>query len=333
MSSLAPSAPATDGSGSDAPPADYDSAFSTWDRRASVRSRPRRVLDDGSVVGDGGRAVLFFPPELVPAAGHPLVSGRGGEAVHRTLVRSLYQYLHFTQVLEQVAVIPVTTTISLGRSGVEMDPRMRADAFAITTDEAWHAQFSHDFIDQVHSASGVPPLPPAVPAFVRRLADIRFGLPPDARRLVDLFFAVVSETLISSILTDIPRDRRLPTALRELVADHAADEGRHHAFFRSFLRATWPQLDASERRLLGPLIPELVRAFVEPDLSAIAAALRAEGLSQAQARRVVGESYREARSQERIAQVARATVRSFAEVGALDEPATQAAFAAHGLAG
>jgi len=333
MSSLAPSAPATDGSGSDAPPADYDSAFSTWDRRASVRSRPRRVLDDGSVAGDDGRSVLFFPPELVPAVRHPLVSGRGGEAVHRTLVRSLYQYLHFTQVLEQVAVIPVTTTISLGRSGVEMDARMQADAFAITTDEAWHAQFSHDFIDQVSSASGVPPLPPVVPQFVRRLATIRSGLPPDARRLVDLFFAVVSETLISTILTDIPRDQRLPTALRNLVADHAADEGRHHAFFRSFLRVIWPQLDATERRLLGPLIPELIRAFVEPDLTAVAAALRDEGLSQAQIHRVVGESYREARSKERIAQVARATVRSFAEVGALDEPATRAAFVAHGLTG
>jgi P-aminobenzoate N-oxygenase AurF len=315
------------------PPAGYDSAFGTWDRRASVRSRPRRVLDDGSVVGDGGQTALFFPPELVPAARHPLVAGRGGEAVHRTLVRSLYQYLHFTQVLEQVAVIPVTTAISLGRSGVEMDARMRADAFAITTDEAWHAQFSHDFIGQVHSASGVPPLPPEVPAFVHRLAEIRCGLPPDARRLVDLFFAVVSETLISSILTDIPHDRRLPAALRELVTDHAADEGRHHAFFRGFLRVIWPQLDTCERRLIGPLIPELVRAFAEPDLRAVAAGLRAEGLSQAQASRVVGESYHKARSQERIAQVARATVGSFADVGALDEPATRAAFVAHGLAG
>ena len=331
MTSPASSATVPDG-GVSPPPADYDSAFGTWDRRASVRSRPRRILDDGSVVGDSGRTVLFFSPELVPAARHPLVSGRGGEAVHRTLVRSLYQYLHFTQVLEQVAVIPVTTAISLGRSGVEMDARMQADAFAITTDEAWHAQFSHDFIDQVHSASGVPPLRPGTPAFVHRLAEIRFSLPPDARRLVDLFFAVVSETLISSILTDIPCDRRLPTALRELVTDHAADEGRHHAFFRSFLRAIWPQLGTSERRLIGPLIPELVRAFVEPDLSAVAAGLREEGLSEAQAGRVIGESYDEARSKERIAQVARATVRNFAEVGTLDEPATRAAFVAHGLA-
>jgi hypothetical protein len=315
------------------PPSDgYRSVFHAWERRASVRRQPRRVLDDGSVVISGERSVLFFPPELVPAARHPLVTDRGGTAVHRMLVRSLHDYLHFTQVLEQVAVIPVTTAIALGRSGVEVPARMRADAFAITTDEAWHAQFTHDFIGQVWSASGVEPTPAGELAFSRRLARIRQRVPSDAALLLDLFFAVVSETLISTILTDIPRDPRLPTALRELVADHAADEGRHHAYFRSFLQVMWPQLDASQRRMIGPLIPGLVRAFLEPDISAVAAALRKEGFSPSEARLVVDESYEEATIQERTAQAARATVRSFTEVGALDDPSTRAAFVAHGLA-
>ena len=314
------------------PPAEaYDSRFLNWHGRASVRTQPRRVLADGSVTSEDGGRVLFFPPELAPAARHPLLTERGGSAVHRLLVRSLYQYLHFTQVLEQIAVIPVTTDISLGRTGITVPARMQADAFAITTDEAWHAQFSHDFIDQVNTASAVPPFFPVQPRFVRRLDEIRHSLPPDCRRLVDLVFAVVSETLVSAILTDIPRDERLPPALRALVADHAADEGRHHAYFRSFLQVLWPQVDARERRVVGPRIPDFVRAFLEPDLSAVAAALRAEGLPDRHLAAVLDESYLEARTTDRIAAAARATIRSFRGVGALEDAATHEAFAAHGL--
>jgi hypothetical protein len=309
----------------------YESKFGNWDRRASVRTQPRRVLADGSIVDGDGPAVLFFPPELVPAAGHPLVTGRGGEAVHRLLVQSLYQYLHFTEVLEQVAVMPVTMSISLGRSGVQVPAAMRADALAITTDEAWHAQFSYDFADQVRAASGVAGHPPVQPQFVGRLARIRRSVPPEARRLVDLFFAVVSETLISTILSDIPRDQRLPPALRALVADHAADEGRHHAYFRSFLRVLWGQLDPRERRLVGPRVPELVEAFLEPDVTAVARTLRADGLPAAQVRRVVAESYPPARAGGHLAVAAAATARCFQDLGALDDPATAEAFAARGL--
>jgi hypothetical protein len=309
----------------------YESKFGNWDRRASVRTQPRRVLADGSIVDGDGPAVLFFPPELVPAAGHPLVSRRGGDTAHRLLVQSLYQYLHFTEVLEQVSVMPVTMSISLGRSGVEVPAAMRADALAITTDEAWHAQFSADFADQVRTASRVAGSPPVPPRFVRRLAEVRQSVPAESRRLVDLFFAVVSETLISTILSDIPRDERLPPALRALVADHAADEGRHHAYFRSFLRVLWPQLHPRERRLVGPRVPDLIRAFLEPDLAAVAAALGTAGLPPVEVRRVVAESYPPAATAGRVAVAAAATVRGFQEVGALDDPATREAFAAHRL--
>lgn len=303
----------------------YDSKFASWDRRASVRTKPRRELDEDEA------SVLPFPPELVPALRHPLVVHRGPEAARRILVQSLYAYFHFTVVLEQVAVMPVTTRIALGQSGVDLPRPMRGDAYKITTDEAWHAQFSYELVEQATERFAVPSRVPAEPQFVRRLDATRESFEPAMRRLVDLFFATVSETLVSGFLLDLPYDERLPRSVRALVLDHAEDEGRHHAYFRAFLRFAWPQLSDAERRLIGPRVPDLIRLFLEPDVEAAVVALRDAGLPEHEVATVVAESCRSSRVSGSIVTAARATVRSFREVDALDDAATYDAFASSGL--
>lgn len=303
----------------------YVSKFSNWENRASVRTKPARSY----VAGES--SLVLFPPELVPALRHPLVEAAGPATVDRLLAQSLYNYLNFTVVLEQLAVLPVTSRIALGRSGVTLPAGMRADAYKITTDEAWHAQFCYDFIEQVAERCGVPAALPEQPQFVDRLAVLREGFDPADRELVDLFFATVSETLVSAFLADLPNDKRLPRPVRDLVIDHAEDEGRHHAYFRAFLRFVWPQLGDRERGLLGPCVPELIRVFLEPDSHAIAVSLRDVGFDEAGTATIVEECYHMADDTTRIASAAKATVQSFREVGALDDPETFEAFATRGL--
>jgi para-aminobenzoate N-oxygenase AurF len=305
--------------------AEYDSRFGNWDIRASVRRRPRRLL------GRPPSSVLYFPPALVPVAGHPLVAGLGQAAVRRLLVQRLYQYLHFTTELEELAVMPVVAKISRGRVGLELPVAMREDAFKIATDEAWHAQFSYDLMRQVVDETGVVCRLPELPQFVERLDAIRNRLDPDVRGTESLLFAIVSETLISSILADIPRDDRLPTAVRQLVGDHAEDEGRHHAYFRTFLNYFWHALDDSQRRALGPWIPATILSFLEPDYRAIGYALRETGLAQSDVEHVVAESFPRQRVARDAVRAARWTVRYLAEAGVLDDERTRDAFVESGL--
>jgi hypothetical protein len=304
----------------------YHSRFDNWDDRASVRTKPRRTM------AAGNPDLPFFPPESVPALAHPLVIAHGPDTARRILVHSLYQYLHFTTVLEQTAVLPVTTSIAMNGGGLELPVRMRADAFKITTDEAWHAQFCYEFILDVAKVTAVAPDATVTPDLVRRLAVIRAGFPPGDAALVDLVFAVVSETLVSGLLSDIPKDRRLPTPVRALVADHAADEGRHHAYFRDVLTRLWPQLSAAQRRLVGPRIPDFVHAFLDPDIPAARAILLSSGVPPRAVTDIVADSYQWPPARD-IRRAARATVRCFRDVGALDDPATAAAFDAAGLHG
>lgn len=303
----------------------YRSKFARWDELASVRSSPRRLLADAPA------DQIFFPPELVPAASHPLAAERGPAAVRALLVHRLYQYLEFTVELEDTAVIPVASRIARGRAGLDLPEQMRLDAFKIATDEAWHAQFSYDMIAQVRAATGVAHRPVAPPRFTVRLAEIARRLDADLRGIDDLLFAVVSETLISAILSDLPTDRRLPPAVRAVVADHAEDEGKHHAFFRSLLGFLWPALSGGQRRRVGPLLPELVAAFLEPDHAATAHALAEIGLSGPEVERVLHESYPRDAVRRSVADAARTTVRYLQDVGALDDPCTREAFAAAGL--
>lgn len=306
----------------------YRSRFVRWHERASVRAKPERQLGEGA-----GAGLVYFPPELVPMASHEQVTRCGSEASARVLMQRLHVYLDFTAELEQQVVNPVCASIGRGRSGLHLPDAMLADAFKIYTDEAWHAQFSDDLQRQVVLATGIPAVRPDMPAFMRCLADIHGELPSDARSLCSLFVAIVSETLISAILADIPRDARVVCAVRDVISDHAIDEGTHHAFFASLLEHAWPQLGARERRIVSLRLPAYIRSFLEPDMIAQSAVLLDVGLTTDEAGQVLADSYTDDRIDRSVRDDARATLRHLARVGVLDDPETLEAFQAARLLG
>ncbi len=300
----------------------YLSRFERWDDLASVRRRPRRHF---AAVEVG----LYFPPELYPIVSHPVVVAKGSAVVEGLLLQRLYDYLDFTTELETLAVIPVATKISRGRSGLVLPGQMRADAYKIVTDEAWHAQFSHEFACEIEAVTRVPWLRRGAstpPAFLGRLDEVRGRLPQHLRGVEGLLFAIVSETLISGMLSVIPRDDRLPQSVRDVIRDHAEDEGRHHVYFRSVLSQLWTALGRSERQALGPLIPAAVYAFLEPDYAQAAHHLRAIGLSGEQIDQVIEESWPVRRVRSDIAAAAAQLTRYLGDVGALEDARTHEAF-------
>jgi hypothetical protein len=304
----------------------YRTRFAFWESRASVRSKPRRVLKDESRAGK-----LFFPPELVPVVSHPIVAARGPQVVEYILLQRLHVYLDFTAELEQSAVNPTAQRISRRRSGFDLPEQMVEDAYKICTDESWHAQFSDDLQRQIARVTGKQPILPAQPQFLARLRAVEAGAPRELGELPMLFFAIVSETLISSILSGIPRDERIVTAVRELVGDHARDEGVHHTFFSAVFACTWPSLPARTRRTIGPLLAEFVMAFLEPDYRALRQLVAVAGLDGELARQVVEETHPRDVTAAGIREAARSTLRLFAEYGVFDDPATREAFLERGL--
>lgn len=304
----------------------YDTKFKLWESRSAVRAKPRRVF-----FSEGEEGRLFFPPELAPMVLHPLVSPLGDAAVGELLLQRLYLYLEFTAELEQLAINPVTQRISRRRIGFALPDEMVEDAYKIYTDEAWHAQFSDDLERQLILATGVAPTPLPEPQFLQRLRAIEGNVSSDYRGLPSVFFAIISETLISSILCDIPHDERVVSVVRKLVGDHAVDEGRHHAFFSKFFGAVWPQLSARDKRVIGPLLPRMILAFLEPDRTALRRIMEPSHLSLADIDAVIEEAHPRDQVVADARRAASAPIRLFAEYGVLDDSATREAFAVAGL--
>lgn len=296
-----------------------------WHERATVRSQPRRMLEPAP-------GQLYFPPEMIPAAVHPLVAERGPAAVEGLLARQLVHHLDFTDELEHHVVNQVAHALGRDAYGFGLSDEMRHDAYKIYVDEAYHALFSADLRFQVCRATGLDSRAPGESAFLTRLADIRDRVPSRYRDLVTVFFAIVTETIISRILAGIPGDERVVPAVREVIGDHAQDEAIHHGYFRDLLRTVWPGLPAEARLVIGPVIPELILCFLEPDLELTAEWLADLGLSPYERAQVIAESYAAPTQLDTVRFAAAATLRYVAEVGALDDGPTAAAFHRAGLA-
>ncbi|NWF29771.1 diiron oxygenase [Streptomyces sp. PKU-EA00015] len=304
----------------------YRSAFHTWYERASVRQAPRRT------VAEGDTALRFFSPDLVPVAHHPLVKALPEPVFDQILVQHLYRYLDFTAKLEYLVVNRTLVGIAHGSTGVRLPQEMRFDALKMYCDEAYHALSAVDLMRQVEQRTGIRPRLPDEPFFLRRLQQILAKLPADERGLAELLFVIVSETLISASLAEIPDSDGLVPAVRESIRDHAADEGRHHAYFAAFLRHLWGQLSTAERQFAGRLVPQLMDAFLLPDLESLRAELTGYGLSKEQVEQVVGEVYTPEVLSRHSRATSRMTRRYLDQLGAFDDPRAQAELHAHGYA-
>jgi hypothetical protein len=296
----------------------YRSRFAEWDQQAWVRSKPHRSAPFSD-------RLQFFSPDLCPLLRHPQVRAAPASTQRAILVHALYLHLEFTVRLETGPVNEVCLLLRSPDFLPWLPAGMRDDALRIYTDEAGHAEMSHALMARVHAASGVEPVRHE-PRFLVELARISAAQPPTLRRLVTLFFVIVSETLITATLTGLPRDERVQPAVRELAADHAADEGRHHAYFRQLFEYLWPRLPAPLRRQVGMLLPEIVEAFLWPDEPVLTAVLAAvDGGFEAPAR-IVAELVADDRVRADVRAGAQPTLRMLIQHGVLDDPPVRAAF-------
>jgi hypothetical protein len=304
----------------------YRSPFARWHERATVRQAPRRLLESDALTA------ALFPPELVPVAQHHLVAAMAPEAFQTILVQHLYQYLNFTAKLETLVVNTTILGIAQGTVRVDVPEEMAFDAYKMYCDEAYHALFSVDLARQVRRATLITPRVPEEPFFLQRLERLTADLPTHQRSLAQLLFVIISETLISASLLSVPGSDDVAGAVRDTIRDHAVDEGRHHAYFATFLRMLWDQLDARGRHEAALLTPALIETFLQPDLLAAREGLTSAGLGGPEADQVVAEVYDPKVVAEHSQSAARQTIRYFEELGAFDDAEARDALFEHGLA-
>ncbi|MGW7406429.1 diiron oxygenase [Streptomyces sp. NPDC054833] len=297
-----------------------------WYEKAGVRTDPRRVIGDELEAGK-----TLFPEKLIPYLDHPLVRTLEPRQRFALIARHLYQYMLFTMHFETSVVNRAAGRIADGTSGLHLPSSVRLDAYKIYCDEAYHALYSLDVVEQVSEATGVETPDYDFAPFLGRLDAIGAEVLPGEPVLVQLLQVVVFETLVTSILKDIPKDPSVVGTVREVVRDHAEDEGRHHAYFAAFFKELWQGMSPALRVRAARCLPELVSRSLTPDLVPVRSSLGAAGLGDAAVREIVADCYAPEQLRRGVRSSARHTFHLFESVGVLDVAGARDACTSAGL--
>jgi hypothetical protein len=298
-----------------------------WYERAGVRGHLRRTLDEDRETG-----LVLFPEKQIPYLGHEGLAALPAEARRALVARHLYQYLLFTVHLETKAVNRGVAMVAHNEVDFSVDPQTRLDAFKIYCDEGYHALYSLDIIQQIEAATGIAAQPYDFHPRLDRLDRTGDRFLPEHPGLAKLLQVVVFETVVTSILSDVPRDPTVYRVVRDVVGDHARDEVYHHAFFVKFFRELWANLPSGLRPSVARSLPRFIDDCLRPDLAPIRASLRAAGLSPQVVEDILDDCYSEAAVRASIRSASRHTVRLFESVGAFDVPGADAELHELGLA-
>jgi hypothetical protein len=253
------------------------------------------------------------------------------EAVRRYLsAQHLYQWLNFTAKFEIAVVVRATQQIVDGLAGFPLARELRRDAMQICVDENYHALFSVDAVDQIEDFTGVSAIPYDFEPFLSHLDGIA-DTHPKHRRLVHLLQVVVFETLITSLIEDVPKDRAVMDIVRDTVRDHAEDERRHHAFFARFFKELWASLDRSDRETVSRLLPHLIVRSLQPATHSVGAALEAASFNKVQIDQIIAESYDRQSVMAGITVASTKTIALLERCGVLDMPGARERFQNEGF--
>jgi hypothetical protein len=274
---------------------------------------------------------VLFSPRLVPILKHPRILERGEEFARLLLSHRFFTYADFTSTLEREAVNVVTQKLARRQFWCELPSFMYLGAGRIYTDEGFHAQESDEILGALSESTGIDPVYLSRPQFILKLERLLHGLDPRRSEIAIIGFAIVSETLISSILADIPSDPLVVPCVRDFVREHAKDEGKHHAYFSNLLKMGWPGLSVEDQEFLGPLMAQFVRWFLDPDHHWLTSILADHNFGYQEIDEILAESYPESEVSAVIRDSARHSIAKFEEVGMLQCNRTADAFEAAGL--
>lgn len=271
---------------------EYISNFVNWYKKSTVRSAPRRELIEKTFDTKG---LNFYSTAAAPLSVHPTIIKNGHQP--QILLIYLYNLLGFTTQLECEVVNLSIDRIGRHQLQYDFSNEMKIDAFKIYCDEAYHALFTADFTFQIRNYLNINNRRYQSyidqHAFFLTTRKLRMNRSKRDAYLIDLAASIVSETLITNTLKRIPRDKSVIIPVREIIADHAQDEGLHHIYFCKLFTILWEQLNEQEQLLVGQVIPQFISAFVAPNFLLFKHFFSELGYTAKESEQIIRETYSE----------------------------------------
>ncbi|MBK5526459.1 diiron oxygenase [Pseudomonas sp. TH08] len=239
--------------------ADYQSFADAWESRATIRTRPRRMLENDER--------LIYPLSRQPLVLSDTFLRECPQQRDFALVQTLYKFINDVVIFETEIVDKTARSIAKDRFAVAFPFACRYDAMTVVVDEDYHALVAMDFMQQTVAMTGIEPiqlpneieLSRAIPAAVARA-------PEHLRSAVELICVAIAENTVTGDVAAFARDDTVKPSIKGLMADHLLDEGRHSSFWARMVRIYWHTASEADRETIAQILPVFIGHYLTNDI-------------------------------------------------------------------
>jgi len=239
--------------------ADYQSFADAWESRATIRTRPRRVLEDDER--------LIYPLSRQPLVLSETFLRECPQQRDFALVQTLYKFINDVVIFETEIVDKTARSIAKNRFAVAFPFACRYDAMTVVVDEDYHALVAMDFMQQTVAMTGIEPIELPTEIELSRAIPAAVALAPEhLRSAVELICVAIAENTVTGDVAAFARDDTVKPSIKGLMADHLLDEGRHSSFWARMVRIYWHTANDADRKTIAQILPVFIGHYLTNDI-------------------------------------------------------------------
>ena len=239
--------------------ADYQSFADAWETRATIRTRPRRVLEDDER--------LIYPLSRQPLVLSETFLRECPQQRDFALVQTLYKFINDVVIFETEIVDQTARAIAKNRFSVPFPFACRYDAMTVVVDEDYHALVAMDFMQQTVAMTGIEPIELPTEIELSRAIPAAVALAPEPlRSAVELICVAIAENTVTGDVAAFARDDTVKPSIKGLMADHLLDEGRHSSFWARMVRIYWHTANDADRETIAQILPVFIGHYLTNDI-------------------------------------------------------------------
>lgn len=239
--------------------ADYQSFADVWESRATIRTRPRRVLENDER--------LIYPLSRQPLVLSETFLRECPQQRDFALVQTLYKFINDVVIFETEIVDKTARSIAKNRFAVAFPFACRYDAMTVVVDEDYHALVAMDFMQQTVAMTGIEPIRLPEQIELSRAIPAAVALAPEhLRSAVELICVAIAENTVTGDAAAFARDDTVKPSIKGLMADHLLDEGRHSSFWARMVRIYWHTASEADREAIAKILPVFIGHYLTNDI-------------------------------------------------------------------
>ena len=238
---------------------DYRSFVDNWEGRATIRTRPRRLVENDDR--------LIYPLSRQPLVLSGTFLRECPELRDYALVQSLYKFINDVVIFETEIVDKTARAIAKNSFAIRFPFACRYDAMTVVVDEDYHALVAMDFMQQTVALTGIEPIALPDEIELSRAIPAALALAPEhLRDAVELICVAIAENTVTNDVAAFAKDDSVKQSVKGLMADHLLDEGRHSGFWARMVRIYWHTAPEPDRQCIARILPVFIAHYLTNDI-------------------------------------------------------------------